>query len=210
MKNISIYMLGAGGHTKVLLDCLRFQKNITVLGILDIDQKCIGHSILGVPVVGEEDEILKNHSPNAIQLVNGIGSTGLTAQREFIFNKFKNFGFQFFNVIHPTAYIGSDVILGEGVQLMASCIIQPGSRIGSNVIVNTNASIDHDCDIADHAHIAPGVICCGEVTIGYRAHIGSGAIVKQGITIGEQSLIAAGAVVIRDIISRSKVAGVPA
>ena len=209
-KNISIFILGAGGHAKVLLDCLRFRNDINILGILDIDPKRVGHSILGIPVIGQEDDLLKNHSPDSVQLVNGIGSTGITNQRENIFKKFKKAGFLFFNVIHPTAYIGADVSLGEGVQLMAGCTIQPGSRIGNNVTVNTHAAIDHDCDIADHVHIAPGAICCGEVTIGQGTHLGCGAIVRQRITIGEQSLIAAGSVVIRDTISHSKVAGVPA
>lgn len=210
MDFVFAFIIGGGGHAKVLLDCLRFKNNIHVKGILDIDRGRVGHSILGITVLGHEDEILKKYTPGSIKLINGVGSIGLTTQREKIFNKFKEAGFHFLSVIHPTVYIGAEVSLGEGVQLMAGCTIQPGCSIGNNVIINTHAAIDHDSKIADHVHIAPGVTCCGEVSIGMGSHIGCGAVIRQGIQVGERSLIAAGSVVVHDIGSHSKVAGVPA
>ncbi|EKD71484.1 MAG: hypothetical protein ACD_46C00181G0049 [uncultured bacterium] len=210
MDKPSVFILGAGGHAKVLLDCLSLNKNITIRGILDINQLLHGKSILGFPVIGSEDEILKNYFLSSIQLVNGIGSVKTTSQRENIFNKFKNIGYHFLNVIHPTSYVGQEVILGEGVQVMAGSTIQAGSRIGDNVIVNTHAVVDHDCVIEDHVHLAPGVVCCGNVTIGRGTHVGSGAVILQGINIGPNCLIAAGAVVTRDVVAVSKVAGIPA
>lgn len=210
MNKLSIFILGAGGHAKVLLDCLSLNENITVLGILDLNHQLYGKSILGYPILGNEQDILKNYSSSSVKLVNGIGSVGLITQRENVFNKLKNAGYDFLNVIHPTSYIGQDVILGEGVQVIARSTIQPGCRIGDNVIINTHASIDHDCYIGSHVHLAPGVVCCGGVKIGNNTHVGSGAIILQGVNIGDNCLIAAGAVITRDIVSNSKVAGVPA
>ncbi len=210
MDKQSIFVLGAGGHAKVLLDCLRLNKNIHVLGILDTEQQLHGKSILGFNVIGNENEILKKYSPIDIKLVNGIGSIQLPLLRENIFIKFKKAGFSFLNVIHPSAYIGQDALLGEGVQVFAGSIIQPGCRVGDNVIINTNASIDHDCHIGNHVHLAPGVVCCGDVTIGRGTHVGSGAIILQGTQIGDHCLIGAGAVVTHNIAAVSKVAGVPA
>src|SRR5436190_2417204 len=210
MTNLNVFIIGAGGHAKVLLDCLQANKNITVLGILDINPALINKQILGIPVIGHEDEILKIYPPSSVQLVNGIGSVGLTKLREKIFNKFKNMNYNFVNIIHPTAYVGREVILNEGVQLMAGTIIQPGCHIGSNVIINTHASVDHDCFIEDNVHLAPNVTCCGEVFIGKGTHVGSGAIIRQGIEIGEHCVIAAGAVVVKDVPAGSRIAGVPA
>jgi sugar O-acyltransferase (sialic acid O-acetyltransferase NeuD family) len=210
MKNNSVLILGAGGHAKVLIDTLRTQKNISVLGILDTNPKLIGTKVLDIPVLGSEEEILAQYSPDTVQLINGMGSVGLPIQRAALFNKFKKSGYQFLTVIHPTAYVGAGVILGEGTQLLAGSIVQVGTEIGANVIVNTRAAIDHDCHIGDHVHVAPGVTCCGSVIVEQISHIGCGAVLMQGIKIGEQSLIAAGAVVIRDVSKGSKVAGVPA
>lgn len=210
MDKTPIFILGAGGHSKVLLDCLSINKNITILGILDINHQLHGKSILGISVLGNENEILKKYTPSSVKLVNGIGSTGLTTTRKNVFIKFKNLGYDFLNVIHPSSYVSQDVIIGEGVQIITRSIIHPGCRIGNNVIINTHVSVDHDCHIGDHVHLAPGVICCGDVTIGKGTHVGSGAVLLQGIHIGDHCLIAAGAVVTRDLVSVSKVAGVPA
>ncbi|HLB43358.1 MAG TPA: acetyltransferase [Gammaproteobacteria bacterium] len=204
-----IFILGAGGHSKVLIDCLYLNKN-TILGILDINQHLHGNTVLGISILGSEDDILKNYSRSEIKLVNGVGSIRLPTLRENIFNKLKRSGFNFLNVIHPTSYIGQAVLLNEGAQVFAGSIIQPGCYIGSNVIINTNASIDHDCYISSHVHLAPGVICCGDVTIGEGTHVGSGAIILQGTHIGDHCLIGAGAVVTKNISPTSKVMGIPA
>jgi UDP-perosamine 4-acetyltransferase len=210
MRKRSILVLGGGGHSKVLIDSLRFIDDIEIKGILDVNSALRGKYILGVPVMGGEDEVLTKYPPDTVKLVNGIGSTGSTDMRKNIFHKFKTEGYHFLSVIHPTAYIGEDVVLGEGVQLMAGSIVQPSCRIGDNVIINTRASVDHDSHINHHAHIAPGAICCGNVTIGTGTHVGCGAVIREGIRINENCIIAAGAVVIHNIINRCKVAGVPA
>ena len=180
------------------------------MGILDINQQLHGKTILGFSVINGEDDILKKYSPLEIKLVNGIGSVRLPTLRENVFNKFKKAGFSFLNVIHPTSYLGQDVLLNEGIQAFAGSIIQPGCRIGDNVIINTSASIDHDCSIGNHVHLAPGVVCCGNVTIDEGTHVGSGAIILQGTHIGNHCLIGAGAVVTHDIAAASQVAGIPA
>jgi sugar O-acyltransferase (sialic acid O-acetyltransferase NeuD family) len=207
---IDVLVLGAGGHAKVVLDSLRTNKDIRVLGLIDINPAAKGSFILKTPILGSEEILFEKYSPLTIQLVNGVGSTDLTTHREKLFNKFKLAGYQFLNVIHSKAYIGDEVSLGEGVQLMSGTTIQPGCFIGDNVVINTNASVDHDSRIGSHVHLAPGVVCCGNVVIGAGTHIGTGAIIKQGVKIGEHCLIAAGAVVLRDILPNSRVAGVPA
>src|SRR3990167_2305685 len=200
MEKTLVFILGAGGHAKVLIDTLGSNNNINILGIADINPTLQGRSILGIPVVGDDNEILKKYPPSSIKLVNGIGSVGSTSIRKNVFVKFKNLGYSFLNVIHSTSYIAKEVTIGEGAQVITRSTIHPGSSIGNNVIVNTHASIDHDCHIGDHVHLAPGVVCCGGVTIGEGTHVGSGATILQGIHIGDHCLIAAGAVVTKNLV----------
>ncbi len=210
MGEMPVLILGAGGHAKVIVDCLKNYKNIPILGMLDRDSRLHGESILGVSVLGDEDILEEKYLPSSIKLVNGIGSVGTASIRRDVFIKFKNVGYDFLQVIHPTAYIAEEVSIGEGVQIITRSVIHPCTYIGNNVIVNTHVSIDHDCYIGDHVHLAPGVVCCGGVTIGQGTHIGSGAVILQGVHVGEDCLIAAGAIVTKDVVAMSKVAGVPA
>ncbi len=207
--NKPIYILGAGGHAKVLLECLQKNRDIEIVGFLEIDENLIGASLLGIPIY-DQNKILGNSDSKKILLANGIGSVNIPDLRRRQFEALKNQGYNFCSVVHPTCYYSQDVIMGEGVQLLARSTVLTGTKIGCNTIVNTAASVDHDCDIGSHVHVAPGVVLSGGVKIDDFCHIGTGAKIIQGIHIGENSLIAAGTVVISNLPSNSRVAGVPA
>lgn len=206
--NYPVIIIGAGGHARVLIDTLRLL-SIELLGITDMVPRQSGDAILGVPVIGNDD-IVSAYAASAIRLVNGIGSVSVGHHRSEMFERFKNCGYTFADVIHPSATIASDVVLSEGVQIMAGTVLQTGCRIGRNCIINSGAIIEHDCQIGDHVHVAPGAVLSGGVEIGQNAHIGTGATVIQLMRVGLNSLVGAGAVVIRDVPEGAKVAGNPA
>lgn len=205
---LPILIVGGGGHAKVLIEAIRL-RTMTILGIIDADPSKIGTEVSGIRVIGDDKEI-SGYKPETLLLVNGIGSVRLPKTRADVFKKFKAKGFTFATIIHPSAVVASDVVLGEGVQIMACAVIQPGSRIGMNTIVNTMASVDHDCIIGDHVHLSPSVTLSGTVRVGDGVHIGTGTTVIQGIAIGRNSLIGAGSVVLTDLPDDVEVAGVPA
>lgn len=208
--NYPVIVLGSGGHAKVLLEILRKQ-NIKILAISDpnLASDLEPTDWSEYKMLTNDNEVL-NYSPDQVYLVNGLGSIDVGNRRQQIFQEFKDKGYSFLNVIHPSTIIASDVKLGEGVQIMAGAIIQPGSYLGNNVLVNTGTTIDHDCLIEDHVHLAPGVVLSGNVKIGNGAHLGTGAVAINDIFIGANCTIGAGAVVIDDIPPSSRVVGVPA
>lgn len=191
-----IIIIGAGGHGRVVADALRTSGEL-VLGFTDRDIEphnlAEGNSILG------GDELLAACDRGLVRLALGIGSTRPRDTRQEVYDHFRQKGFRFATVIHPSAVIARDVILEDGCQVMAGAIIQPGSRVGACSIVNTKASVDHDCIIGSFAHIAPGVTLSGGVVLGDGCHIGTGASVIQNISIGANAFITAGAVVTNDI-----------
>lgn len=206
--NLPVIVLGAGGHAKVLIDAL-LASSAAVAGITAPGPLPADACVLGVPVMGGDD-VISGFPPAEVRLVNGLGSIGLPVRRRQLFENFKDRGYTFATVVHPSAVIAADVVLGEGVQVMAGAVIQPGCRIGCNAIINTRASVDHDCIIGNHVHISPGVTLSGGVSVGEATHIGSGATAIQGISIGTGAIVAAGAVVVKDVQAGAKVRGVPA
>lgn len=206
--SLPVLLLGAGGHAKVLADMLR-ASGMETIGILDPQPGLAGTSILGLPILGD-DQLLDRFSPGELLLANGLGSVGLPVARRELFERCVGRGYRFVTILHPSAIVAPDVQLGEGVQVMAGAVLQPGCCIGRNTIVNTRASLDHDCRIGDHVHIAPGVTCSGNVTVGDTSHIGVGATVVQGVMIGSRSVVGAASLVLRDVSSNSMVRGIPA
>jgi len=199
-------IIGGGGHAKVLIDMLQ-ELDVNIIGYTEINE--IYEKILGVPCIGNDDEIFK-YKVEEIYLVNGLGSTGDNTYRKMIFEKFTGKGYLFPSIVSITASLSGNIKVGSGVQIMRGVLIQPGVALDDNTIVNTGAVIDHDCIIGKHVHIAPGVTISGGVTIDEMSHIGTGAKIIQGINIGREALVAAGAVVINNVSEKTCVKGVPA
>lgn len=192
----------------MLIDTLRLQ-SIELLGIADADPDKKGQLLLGVPVLGGDEEVMK-YPVETIRLVNGIGSVRVNPLRRNLFEHFKSAGYRFASLAHPSAIIAGDVVLSEGSQIMAGAVVQVGCHVGINAVINTGSVVDHDCHIGNHAHIAPGATLSGGVVVGENSHVGTGATVIQRIRIGRNSLVAAGAAVICDVADGATVIGVPA
>lgn len=197
-----VIILGAGGHAKVVINALQ-ASNREILGVTDPNRKA-GEQVLGVKVLGD-DSIVFQFTPSSVELINGIGALPESTLRSKLSSLFRKKGYHFGTVIHPQAVIAPDVVLEEGVQIMAGTIIQPGSSIGQDTIVNTGSSVDHDCIIGGECHIAPGAVINGHVTIDQGCFIGSTSCVTQAVTIGKEVIVAAGSVIYTDIPSFARV-----
>lgn len=207
--NKQVFILGAGGHAKVVIDAL-LEASIMVAGCIEPDLSNVGAEISrGIRVAGDEGVLLKL-GPEQVYLVNGVGSIGTTDLRRRIFDRFKAAGFEFLQVLHPKAIISKEVTILEGSQIMAGAILQSGVFVGANTIVNSGSVVDHDCRIGDHCHVAPGATLSGRVLVGSNTHIGTGSSVIQDVRIGHNCLVGAGAVVTKDISDSLIARGVPA
>ncbi len=201
---MSVIVIGAGGHAQVVIDALQCAGE-TVLGVTVSNIDDTLRRVLNVPVLGT-DTVIEQYDAKQIQLANGVGGK----DREQIFKNLKGRGYQFCQVLHPSAVIAGSARLGEGVQVMAGAVVQPMVMIGDNSLINTRASVDHDCVISDHSHIAPGCTICGAVRIGDRCHIGAGSTIIESLSIEANVFVAAGATVCENIPSGALVGGTPA
>jgi sugar O-acyltransferase (sialic acid O-acetyltransferase NeuD family) len=113
------------------------------------------------------------------------------------------------SIIHPSAIIGSNVVIGNGSFVAAGVVVNPMVNIGKSTIINTGAIIEHECLIGDYSHIAPGAVLVGNVKVGTRTLIGANSIIKEGVEIGDDVIIGAGAVVLKSISSGCKIVGNP-
>ena len=62
------------------------------------------------------------------------------------------------------------------------------ANIGKGCIINTGAVIEHETYIGNYAHIAPGSVLAGNVTIGDSSFIGANTVVREGIMIGNNAV----------------------
>jgi sugar O-acyltransferase (sialic acid O-acetyltransferase NeuD family) len=195
MANEGIFVYGAGGHGRVVVDTLSNSKvQYRVSVVVDDDARLHGEKLLG-HVIRSRDLILGER---------GLVAIGENSARLRIAEQFRG---RLVSLVHRTAFVAQDVPIGEGSVLMANTVVTVGARIGDCVIVNTGATIDHDCLIGDGAHIAPGCHLCGSVEVGVGAFLGVGCLVVPGVRIGRNAFINAGQTITRNVPDGARVRG---
>lgn len=189
-----VYLYGASGHAKVVMDIAR-QRYYEVPCLIDDNPQV--NALAGVPVV---------HSAEGLSpIIVAIGDCQI---RRKIVEKLGNR--EYLTVIHPAAIKAESVEVGYGTVIMAGAILNPFASVGNHCIVNTGASLDHDVIVGDFVHIAPHCTLCGEVEVGEGTWVGAGSTIIQGIHIGKNCFIGAGSVVVKDIPNNSLCYGNPA
>lgn len=201
-----LFVFGASGHAKVVLDAARRQGH-EVVAVFDDNPTLAGLLFMGCSVPGGR-QVLVDWCRNK-GLTAGIVAIGNNQVRAEVAAWLVAAGMRLLPVIHPNATVAPGVVVGAGSVIMAGAVVNSDARLGDNCIVNTGASVDHDCDLGDTVHIAPGCHVCGNVRIGEGALIGAGSTVIPGIVIGDRAVIGAGSTVIRDVAGGAKVAGSP-
>lgn len=193
-----IVLVGGGGHARILVDLIVSAGVYEITGIIDTDlQK--GAMAHGYEVLGNDsvlEEVFRNGTVNACI---AVGSVRDNKVRKRLYGNIINAGYRCPPLVHPKAILGGDVLMGNGVQVMAGVILQTGVKIGNNTIINTGSIVDHDCVIGDHVHVGPGAVMSGGCRIGSGAFIGVGSTIIQGLRIGEDALVTAGSVVVKDV-----------
>ncbi len=191
-----IYLYGAGGHAKVVIDILESSGEI-VAGIFDDDS---AKTIWKFPRL----EFPGPFSLSADKLILSIGNNLIRKKIAM------QLDVDYHTAIHPSAIISAYAYIDTGSVLMGGVLINADSKIGRHCIINSHASIDHDCVLQDFTHISPNATLCGDVFVGECTHIGAGAIIIPGKKIGPNTIIGAGAVVVSDIPGNVIAVGNPA
>jgi len=206
----SCVILGGGGHSQVLIDCIISRGDVRIEGILDTDPNRWGQIVMGVPILGGDD-LLKEMPSRGVKFFSvGVGSIGDTRHRQHLYEIGLKSGLEPLTVIHSFAILSPWANAGPGCQIFPGSIVNAGAVLKCNVIVNSGAIVEHDCVIGDHVHIATGAKLASTVQVDVGAHIGAGAVIRQCIRIGERAVVGAGAVVVKDVPPGIIVVGVPA
>jgi sugar O-acyltransferase (sialic acid O-acetyltransferase NeuD family) len=200
-----LWIIGSGGHARVVIDIARTTGLYELIGCLDDDPSRRGDTVSGVPIVGSSSrEIIHERG-----IQHALIAVGSNRARNAISVRLEN-AVTWVSLVHSHAYVAPSATIGAGTIVGAGAVIQPGAVVGDHVIVNTASSVDHDCRIADLAHIAPGAHLAGSVSVGKGTLLGVGSSVIPGRSIGEWVTVGAGAVVVDNVEDEATVVGVPA
>ncbi len=185
-----IYLIGGGGHCKVIVDCLMLRGG-KILGYSDLTPIDWLEN-LSIPRLSEVEvkELCSKKSQFAMSIV-GKNADSLKERFQKI-HAYKAYGAIFPTIIHPQAIISPTSKIHPGAHVLAGAVINSFSCIEEDTIINTRAIIEHDAYIGAGSHIAPGSIILGGAKVGNCSYIGASSVIIQSTSVPENSFIKAG------------------
>ena len=206
MKKLVI--IGAGGLGR---EVAQYVKDINLkhptyelLGFIDDDPLQKGKVYNGDRVLGNIT-LLKE-----MQGIYAFCAIANPSIKKKIHQQLKEYNCKFINIIHPTAYISSNVKLGKNVLVAPNCVLTTNITIEDFVLINPQCGIGHDTNIGEYTTLYWNVNTGGFVKVGKSVQLGTQTFIKQGLEIGNDVISGAGAVIVKDIEEGRTVKGVPA
>lgn len=139
--------------------------------------------------------------------VIGVGSP---AVRRALADRLDDAGFHAATLIHPSATLGSAVVVGAGSIVCAGVRLTTNIDIGRHVHLNLNSTVGHDSTVGDFVSVNPLASISGDCALGDEVLIGVAASIINGVTVGSGSTVGGGACSIRNVPPSTTVVGVPA
>lgn len=102
-------------------------------------------------------------------------------------------------LIHPSATIGSDVQIGEGVVIAAGVRLTTHIVVGRHTVLNLNCTVGHDVILEDYVTMYAGVHLGGGCLVEEGATLSTGCVLLPNVRVGRGAVVGAGAVVVRDV-----------
>ena len=203
---VDVYILGAGGHSKQVIDILLEQDSqYRVAGVFD-DAKEIGSLYYrGVVVLGDTGAAQEYlDKDGTAMLFCGIGDN---ATRRRVVGKFDRT--RFVNVVASNSCVSGTVVVGRGNYIGRFASVSADTCLGDFNILNDGCCVTHDVYMGHFNHLCPHGVLGGGVSVGDGNLIGTGATVNPRVRVLSYNTIGAGAAVVKDVCGGVTVVGVP-
>lgn len=203
-----LLIIGARGWGREVYNmlpcCIGFGSDYVVKGFLD-DNKDALKGMSGYPPIVDSVE---NYVPQDEDVfVCALGDAHWKKHyTEIILNK----GGKFINVLHKTATIERNTIIGNGCIICAHVWISCDVFMGNFVTIQLYSVIGHDAKVGNFCHLGTRAFLGGYSQIGNVTTIQTNSIILPHVTVGEDCVVGAGAVVIKKVKNGTTVYGNPA
>ena len=128
MSKEKLLLVGAGGFGRVVSELARQSYDCAFVD----DGAPVGAQICGIPVVGTVADLSELRRDYA-RLVVVIGNNEFRAQ---LYRRAAALGYEFPNLIAPSAYISPYASLGWGCVVLNNALVQNGAAVGNGVLIN--------------------------------------------------------------------------
>lgn len=206
---MELLVIGDGPHAHSVIDLIRQGGKHRNIGVVTMESSATT-SFNNVPVIGRSDQIEQLIATTGVRsflmAIDDVGVRMNITQR--IGRLFPHV--EFISVVHPSAVLGSDVVVGAGSVIMAGVHIDTGCTIGEHNLISSHVSIGAESVLGNFVSVGPGA------SLGYGCHVGGGTAIGTNaalinkIIVGTHCVIGPGAAVIENVPDLHVATGTPA
>lgn len=201
--NKEILLFGIGPLAKTVLSLIKEIDSICVKGFVVDDEYFIDKEFLGFSVFKLSEVPIEN------KIVVCIGYKNMRMRKE-VYDKLKNKGFRFENIIHPTVYISENTIMGDNNIIFPNVCIEPNVKIGNNNIIWSQTLIGHDAIVYNHNYISAKVLIGGNSKVYDNSFLGNAVSTINDLIIETETYLVAGSFLFNNTQKFTKYFGNPA
>ena len=205
MKELVI--IGAGGMGRSFFDLAKgsigYNIDFIIMGFIDDDIEALSDYENYPPLLGT----IRDYEPRPNDVfISSIGGESRITCCEIIAAR----GGRFINLIHSTARVGTNVVIGKGNLIGAYVALGADSQVGNYNMIQSYSVIGHDTIIYNFVRIDTHVVCVGGVQIYDMAKIHSNSVINHNVVINSGACVGAQSFVIRSVPNDTTVFGSPA
>jgi sugar O-acyltransferase (sialic acid O-acetyltransferase NeuD family) len=153
-------------------------------------------------------DVMNNYPPADYQFLLGVGYRSMR-DREVLFNKIKQKGFDFANYIHSSVRL-NNAKFGQGNIVLMNVTIEPFVEIGDNNVIWSDTLLGHHAIINSHNYIAAKCLIGGKTVTEDGCFIGNGVTTINSLNFSKETYLVAGSVILSNTESYSMYYGNPA
>ena len=134
-------------------------------------------------------------SPDTVSIIMAMGYSNLNRDRESMFLRLREMGYEIETYVHPDARIYSEYPLGNGCVVLPNSVIEPHVRVEENTMIWCNVTLAHHCSVAENCWVASGAVVSGQANVLRNSFIGVNATIVNEVIVGDFNVIGAAAMI---------------
>lgn len=163
MLKATLLILGAGGYGLAVAEAAQLSGQWQE--IIFADDRWPKTQQVGEYKIISNIANVQQFTSNNIQAIVAVGNNHLREKWQRLLG---DLGIKMTSIIHPQAIVSPTAQIGQGVTVMAGCVISTKTLINDGVILNIGTLLDHDVIIKAFAHLSVGVkVSSGKIIAPY-------------------------------------------
>jgi NDP-sugar pyrophosphorylase family protein len=152
-----VVLVGAGGPVLDLIELIRTEPALELIGIMDPDPGLKGRQIADVTVLGWLADLPARISAAVI----GLPLKAQGFDREAVFFLLLQKGLKLPAIVDASACL-DDVPLRRGCLVLPGATVATDAMLGENCILSSNCCVEPGATVPDHSYILPGAVVDAE------------------------------------------------